>query len=57
MRFIDPREIPTIDYAANLNSSSAGITGLTTPDGRITILMPHFERVFSTIQFSWYLKR
>ncbi|WP_280522041.1 phosphoribosylformylglycinamidine synthase subunit PurQ [Candidatus Coxiella mudrowiae] len=45
-----------MDYPANPNGSLAGITGLTTPDGRITILMLHPERVFRTIQFSWHPK-
>ncbi|MFW0056133.1 MAG: phosphoribosylformylglycinamidine synthase [Coxiella endosymbiont of Dermacentor silvarum] len=54
--YIDSFGIPTIDYPANPNGSTAGITGLTTPDGRITILMPHPERVFRTVQFSWHPK-
>ena len=37
----------------NPNGSPEGITGLTTPDGRFTILMPHPERVFRTVQMSW----
>ena len=37
----------------NPNGSPGGITGLTTPDGRFTILMPHPERVFRTVQYSW----
>ena len=35
-------------------SKSAFITGLTTPDGRFTVLMPHPERVFRTVQHSWH---
>ena len=34
-----------------------GITGLTTADGRFTILMPHPERVFRTVQMSWHPRR
>ena len=56
LRYIDSLGIPTIDYPANPNGSPNGITGITTPDGRITILMPHPERVFRTIQFSWHPK-
>jgi len=41
-------------YPANPNGSPAGITGLTTPDGRFTILMPHPERVFRAVQHSWH---
>ena len=33
---------------------AAGIAGLTTPDGRVTIMMPHPERVFRTVQHSWH---
>ena len=40
-------------YPANPNGSPQGITGLTTTDGRVTIMMPHPERVFRAVQFSW----
>jgi len=40
-------------YPYNPNGSAAGITGLTTADGRFTIVMPHPERVFRTVQMSW----
>jgi phosphoribosylformylglycinamidine synthase len=40
-------------YPANPNGSPAGITGLTSLDGRATIMMPHPERVFRTVQHSW----
>ncbi|MCP5186166.1 MAG: phosphoribosylformylglycinamidine synthase [Pseudomonadales bacterium] len=40
-------------YPANPNGSPAGITGLTSSDGRATIMMPHPERVFRTVQCSW----
>jgi len=40
-------------YPANPNGSPAGITGLTTADGRVTIMMPHPERLFRTLQYSW----
>ena len=40
-------------YPANPNGSPNGITGLTTIDGRATIMMPHPERVFRTVQHSW----
>ena len=54
MRFVDNRGAPTEDYPYNPNGSPAGITGLTTPDGRFTVLMPHPERVFRTVQNSWH---
>ena len=41
-------------YPANPNGSADGITALTTPDGRVTIMMPHPERVFRTVQHSWH---
>jgi phosphoribosylformylglycinamidine synthase len=40
-------------YPANPNGSPAGITGLTTPDGRATIMMPHPERITRTVNHSW----
>jgi phosphoribosylformylglycinamidine synthase len=40
-------------YPANPNGSPAGIAGLTSADGRATIMMPHPERVYRTVQNSW----
>ena len=54
LRFVDNRGAATERYPGNPNGSPAGITGLTTPDGRHTILMPHPERVFRAVQNSWY---
>ena len=54
LRFVDNRGAATEDYPCNPNGSPAGITGLTTPDGRFTVLMPHPERVFRTVQNSWH---
>ena len=45
---------PPRRYPYNPNGSPQGITGLTTADGRFTILMPHPERVFRTVQMSWH---
>ena len=53
MRYVDYRGQPTQTYPANPNGSPDGITGLTTADGRFTILMPHPERVFRAVQLSW----
>ena len=53
MRFVDPRGRPTESYPYNPNGSTDGIAGLTTEDGRFTIVMPHPERVFRTVQMSW----
>ena len=52
-RFVDNHGKPTDLYPANPNGSPRGITAVTTPDGRATILMPHPERVFRAIQHSW----
>ncbi|NEX20443.1 phosphoribosylformylglycinamidine synthase [Thiorhodococcus mannitoliphagus] len=41
-------------YPANPNGSPSGIAGLTSTDGRVTIMMPHPERVFRALQNSWY---
>jgi len=44
----------TTSFPANPNGSPFGITGLTTTDGRFTIMMPHPERCFRTLQNSWH---
>ena len=54
LRFVDGYGKPTETYPGNPNGSPQGITGLTTPDGRFTILMPHPERVFRSVQNSWH---
>jgi len=54
LRFVDNRGEPTEIYPYNPNGSPAGITGLTTADGRFTVLMPHPERVFRSVQNSWH---
>jgi phosphoribosylformylglycinamidine synthase len=53
MRFIDHRGQVTETYPPNPNGSPQGITGLTTSDGRFSIVMPHPERVFRSVQMSW----
>ena len=53
LRFMDNRGAPAETYPANPNGSPRGITGLTTPDGRFTILMPHPERVVRAVSNSW----
>jgi phosphoribosylformylglycinamidine synthase len=53
LRFVDNRGAATELYPMNPNGSPSGITGLTTPDGRFTILMPHPERAFRSVQLSW----
>jgi phosphoribosylformylglycinamidine synthase len=54
LRYVDNYGRATDTYPANPNGSPEGITGLTTPDGRYTILMPHPERVFRTVSYSWH---
>ncbi|WP_339650214.1 phosphoribosylformylglycinamidine synthase [Halopseudomonas pelagia] len=54
MRYVDNRGRMTERYPANPNGSPRGITGLTTRDGRVTIMMPHPERVFRAAQNSWH---
>ncbi|MDR2450785.1 MAG: phosphoribosylformylglycinamidine synthase [Candidatus Accumulibacter sp.] len=54
MRYLDNAGNVSETYPSNPNGSPAGITGLTTADGRFTILMPHPERVFRTVQMSWH---
>lgn len=53
MRYIDNYGQATTRYPANPNGSPSGITGLTTPDGRVTIMMPHPERVARAVTNSW----
>jgi phosphoribosylformylglycinamidine synthase len=53
-RFVDGTGQVTERYPQNPNGSPGGITALTTPDGRATIVMPHPERVFRSVQLSWH---
>jgi phosphoribosylformylglycinamidine synthase len=54
LRYVDNLGAVTEAYPFNPGGSPGGMTGFTTPDGRFTILMPHPERVFRTIQNSWH---
>jgi phosphoribosylformylglycinamidine synthase len=53
LRFLENDLSIATRYPANPNGSPDGITGLTSLDGRATIMMPHPERVFRTVQCSW----
>ncbi len=53
LRYVDNRGAPAHRYPANPNGSPGGVAGVTTPDGRVTIMMPHPERVFRSVQMSW----
>ena len=53
-RYVDNRGRPTEIYPLNPNGSAGGLTAVTTADGRFTVIMPHPERVFRTVQLSWH---
>jgi len=53
MRFVDHHGHATQTYPFNPNGSPGGLTAVTTADGRFTAMMPHPERVFRQLQFSW----
>ncbi|MDH3461981.1 MAG: phosphoribosylformylglycinamidine synthase subunit PurQ, partial [Burkholderiaceae bacterium] len=53
LRFVDHHGAATEAYPFNPNGSPGGLTGVTTADGRFTVLMPHPERVFRNVQMSW----
>ena len=54
LKYVDNYHKGTLTYPMNPNGSSYGITGLTSLDGRVSIMMPHPERVFRTDQNSWH---
>ncbi len=53
IRFIDNDLQTATAYPLNPNGSPSGITGLCNADGRVTIMMPHPERVYRAAQLSW----
>ncbi|MFQ3228816.1 phosphoribosylformylglycinamidine synthase [Reinekea sp.] len=53
LRYVDNYGKVTEQYPSNPNGSALGMNGFTTPDGRITIMMPHPERVFRSVTNSW----
>jgi phosphoribosylformylglycinamidine synthase len=54
LRFVDNTGQPTQTYPYNPNGSIQGLTGFSNQDGRVTIMMPHPERVFRTLSNSWH---
>ena len=54
LRYLDNTGQATEQYPENPNGSPQGITGLTSEDGRFTIMMPHPERAFRTVTNSWH---
>ncbi len=53
LRYVDNHGNATQSYPANPNGSPLGNTGFTTTDGRVTIMMPHPERVYRSVQNTW----
>ena len=53
LRYVDNHLDVASTYPANPNGSPNGIAGVTSADGRVTIMMPHPERVYRTITNSW----
>ena len=54
LSYVDNYGNATERYPFNPNGSAQGVTGLTSEDGRVTIMMPHPERVYRTVQHSWH---
>jgi phosphoribosylformylglycinamidine synthase len=54
LRYVDNNLQVTEVYPANPNGSPVGITGVTSQDGRVTIMMPHPERSFRAVTNSWH---
>jgi len=54
LRYVEGDGSAAERYPANPNGSPGGVTGFTSADGRATIMMPHPERVFRSVQHSWY---
>ncbi|MDC3288950.1 phosphoribosylformylglycinamidine synthase [Gammaproteobacteria bacterium] len=53
LNFVDSSGNKTEAYPLNPNGSVEGTTGITAANGRVTIMMPHPERVFRKLQMSW----
>ncbi|MDU6412528.1 MAG: phosphoribosylformylglycinamidine synthase, partial [Yersiniaceae bacterium] len=54
LRYVDNSGSVTETYPANPNGSPNGITAVTNASGRVTVMMPHPERVFRTVSNSWH---
>lgn len=54
LRYVEGDGQVALRYPANPNGSPEGWTGFCNDDGRVTILMPHPERLFRTVQHSWH---
>ena len=53
MHYLAAGGVIATDYPANPNGSAGAVAGVSSSDGRVTIMMPHPERVFRTVQLSW----
>ena len=53
MSYLDNHDKPTMQYPLNPNGSDFSVAAVTNDDGRITAMMPHPERVFRNVQYSW----
>jgi phosphoribosylformylglycinamidine synthase len=53
LRYVDGHGRVATTYPANPNGTPAGIAGITSADGRVTLTMPHPERVYRAAQNSW----
>jgi phosphoribosylformylglycinamidine synthase len=53
LRYVDTRGRQTQRFPANPNGSAGAVASVCSEDGRVTITMPHPERVFRTVQHSW----
>ncbi|MCL1145316.1 phosphoribosylformylglycinamidine synthase [Shewanella marinintestina] len=54
LRYVDGNGQIATKYPQNPNGSPNAITALSSTDGRVTIMMPHPERVFRTVANSWH---
>ncbi|MCC7328606.1 MAG: phosphoribosylformylglycinamidine synthase [Gammaproteobacteria bacterium] len=54
IRYVDNHGRPALTYPANPNGSPDGVAGLVSADGRVTVFMPHPERVHLAMQHSWH---
>jgi phosphoribosylformylglycinamidine synthase len=53
LRYVDGEGNAATHFPANPNGAPNAVAGLTSEDGRVTILMPHPERTLRTANFSW----
>ena len=53
LRYVDANGEASEYYPLNPNGSALGLNGFTNDDGRFTIMMPHPERIFRSVQNSW----